>query len=63
VHDALRITADAELAAARTDLDRSPWYAKWSGKRRLQVAEARIREYAKEDAREKARGKAQSSAN
>ncbi len=63
VHDALRVTAAAELEEARADLDRSPWYAKWSGKRRLQAAEARVHEYEREDARQEARGKASSAAN
>lgn len=50
VHDALRVTAQAELTASRADLDASPWYARWSARRRLKAAEARVAEYARADA-------------
>jgi membrane protein len=50
MHDALRLTAQAELTAARADLDASPWYARWAAGRRLKAAEARVAEYATADA-------------
>ena len=50
MHDALRLTAQAELAAARANLDASPWYARWAARRRLGTAEDRVAEYARADA-------------
>ena len=50
MHDALRLTAQAELTAARADLDASPWYARWAAGRRMKAAEARVAEYALADA-------------
>ena len=50
VHDALRLTAQTELSAARADLTASPWYARWGARRRLRAAEARVQEYARADA-------------
>ncbi|MCY7404803.1 MAG: YihY/virulence factor BrkB family protein [Cryobacterium sp.] len=50
MHDALRLTAQAELTAARADLDASPWYARWPAGRRLKAAEAQVAEYARADA-------------
>ncbi|TFD05451.1 YihY/virulence factor BrkB family protein [Cryobacterium sp. TMT1-66-1] len=49
MQDALRLTAQFELTAARADLDASPWYARWSARRRLTAAEARVAEYALAD--------------
>ncbi len=53
VHDALRVTAQAELTAARADLDNSPWYARWSARRRLTAAEAQVAAYARADGEDK----------
>jgi membrane protein len=50
MQDALRLTAQAELTAARDDLAASPWYARWGARRRLKAAEARVRAYAAADA-------------
>ena len=50
MHDALRLTAQGELNAARADLDASPWYARWSARRRLRAAEAVVDGYARADA-------------
>ena len=50
MHDALRLTAQAELTAATADLDASPWYARWSAARRLKAAESVVDGYARADA-------------
>ncbi len=50
MHDALRLTAHSELTAARADLDASPWYARWSVRRRLRAAENVVDGYARADA-------------
>lgn len=50
MHDALRLTAHSELTAARADLDTSPWYARWSARRRLRTAENVVDGYARADA-------------
>ncbi|TFD91304.1 YihY/virulence factor BrkB family protein [Cryobacterium serini] len=50
MHDALRLTAHSELTAARADLDASPWYARWSARRRLRAAENVVDGYARADA-------------
>ncbi|TFB93272.1 YihY/virulence factor BrkB family protein [Cryobacterium sp. TMT1-3] len=49
MQDALRLTAQAELTAARADRDAAPWYARWAARRRLRAAEARVAEYAAAD--------------
>ncbi|TFD51183.1 YihY/virulence factor BrkB family protein [Cryobacterium sp. Hh7] len=50
MHDALRLTAQGELTAARADLDASPWYARWGARRRLRAAEAVVEGFARADA-------------
>ncbi|WP_104082447.1 YhjD/YihY/BrkB family envelope integrity protein [Cryobacterium sp. Y11] len=50
MHDALRLTAQASLEAARANLDSSPWYARWSARRELRAAEARVAQYNQADA-------------
>jgi membrane protein len=50
MHDALRLTAQASLDAARVNLDASPWYARWSAARRLRTAQALVDTYARADA-------------
>ncbi|WP_129590506.1 YihY/virulence factor BrkB family protein [Cryobacterium aureum] len=50
MHDALRLTAQAEFTAARGDLDAAPWYARWNARRRLKTAEAVVEGYATADA-------------
>ncbi|WP_140425522.1 YihY/virulence factor BrkB family protein [Cryobacterium sp. N21] len=50
MHDALRLTAQGELSSARAAVDTSPWYVRWSARRRLRAAEAIVAGYAKADA-------------
>ena len=50
MQDALRLTAQAELTAARTDLEAAPWYARWGARRRVKAAESAVEGYARADA-------------